>query len=254
MWNDRPGEGSVDPPGAALIGVISGDRHVAAEAKPPSTRPRTPSHRPHPDRPTTESRRHPGLRAAVGLVLVALLACDVERGLPERDSASDPAPAVAADSLGTLSSLQEVLDSVLDLEYRALAFYERALQDFGPVRPFSHAAQAEEWHVRALMRLYAAHSLPVPPDRSRERMPPHASVREACSEAVLGERAAGRYYERVLDGDLPADVRAVLQSLARSSLERHAVAFERCAEGRPPPWGDEDGPGRRRRGRGSGRR
>lgn len=48
----------------------------------------------------------------------------------------------------------DAANEALDDEHKAIATYERAIVDFGPVRPFLNTVEAERGHVEALRRLF----------------------------------------------------------------------------------------------------
>lgn len=141
-----------------------------------------------------------------------------------RESATDPA--VAPED-------QEVffaVDAAIQDEYRAELIYEKVLDDYGPVRPFSNIVNAEVRHSEALARLYESRGLPVPESRwSAQEIPGFPSVSEACRAGVEAEMENAEIYADYMDLPMPDDIRFVFENNQRASLENHLPAFQRCS-------------------------
>lgn len=146
--------------------------------------------------------------------------------------------------------LRLALEEVLDDEYRARATYRAVTERYGPVRPFSAIAEAEDRHVRALLPLFHRHGFPVPEDPWADRVEAPASLRDACAAGVAAELENAAMFDRLLPvvADHP-EVAEVFERLREASAERHLPAFRRCLarEGDREPRDCGAGPRRRRR-------
>lgn len=125
-----------------------------------------------------------------------------------------------------LAAMEEAIQD----EFRAELIYDKVLEDFGSVRPFSNIVNAEVRHSDAVAGLYVARGLPVPESRwSLSEIPAFSSITEACAAGVVAEVENAEIYERYLDLQLPLDVETVFEYNRRASLENHLPAFERCS-------------------------
>jgi rubrerythrin len=152
----------------------------------------------------------------------------------------------------------DALGEALDDEYRALATYERVIEDFGPVRPFVNIREAEARHIAALSALFARYGLPLRRNTWPGKVARFASVRAACLAGVAAEIENSRLYERLLARARQGDVRAVFLRLQEESQLRHLRAFRRSIVRRrrketptgipsEPAESSRTGPTRRRR-------
>ncbi len=116
----------------------------------------------------------------------------------------------------------------LDDEYKARAFYRLVIKTFGPVRPFINIVEAEDTHARALEALCARYGIPLPADDWETKLPPPASIVEACRAGVEGEIENMAMYDRFLKDATISDIRALFQRLQARSRDAHLPAFERC--------------------------
>lgn len=123
-------------------------------------------------------------------------------------------------------TLPEMLQYAIEDEHLALAEYEAIMQEFGVVRPFSNIAETEKAHIGWLEDLYVKYKLAVPNvNTSGHTMVPE-SLFAAAEIGVEAEQVNIAMYEKFLQEQLPADVRAVFEQLKRSS-ENHLQSFER---------------------------
>ncbi len=135
--------------------------------------------------------------------------------------------------------LASILNEAIQDEYKARALYQKVIEKFGEVRPFSNIVEAENRHIRALLPLFERYGLPVPPDDWASRVEAPASLLEACQQGVEAEIENMEMYARLLQQseDFP-EVRRVLRELQRASKENHLPAFQRCVErGKSPGRG-----------------
>ncbi len=122
-------------------------------------------------------------------------------------------------------SLADMLTYAIQDEYAARAEYETILGDYGSVRPFSNILRAEETHIDALLPLFAEYGVTAPADDGAEHTVLPDNLTSAYQTGVNAEVTNIAMYELFLEQNLPADVRAVFESLMHAS-ENHLRAFQ----------------------------
>jgi rubrerythrin len=130
------------------------------------------------------------------------------------------------------SALQRRLDTALDDERHAIAFYRAVMGEFGERRPFSNIIHAERRHANALLAQYERLGLLPPHDRWAE----HAfalpdSFADACDAAVVAEVRNGAIYDTLIEETEDETVKTVFERLRWASVERHLPAFRRHGSG-----------------------
>jgi len=141
--------------------------------------------------------------------------------------------------------LASILNEAIQDEYKARALYQKVIEKFGEVRPFSNIVEAENRHIQALLPLFERYGLPVPPDDWPSRVEAPSSLLEACQQGVEAEIENMEMYARLLEQseDFP-EVQGVLRELQRASKENHLPAFRRCVERGGTPGRGGGRPGR----------
>ena len=162
--------------------------------------------------------------------------------LPAVLSLAVPALAIASDSEKPRldAATEQALIGALEDEYKARALYEKILERFGPVRPFSNIVRAEQRHIERLLPLFARYDVAVPEDTWPQRVSAPATLREACADGVTAEEENAALYEGYLSTVQAPDVRAVFLYLRDASQDHHRPAFQRCLDRR----GDGSGRGK----------
>jgi len=122
-------------------------------------------------------------------------------------------------------SLADMLTYAIQDEYVAYAEYALIIRDFGSVRPFASIINAEQTHINALLPLFAEFGVAAPSDSSAEHTLATSNLTEAYQAGVSAEVTNIAMYDLFLEQDLPAEVRAVFESLLRAS-ENHLRAFQ----------------------------
>jgi len=125
----------------------------------------------------------------------------------------------------TSLSLADMLTYAIQDEYAARAEYEVILDDYGTVRPFSNILRAEETHIDTLLPIFAEYGVAAPADVGADHAALPDDLTSAYQTGVNAEVTNIAMYELFLEQDLPADVRAVFESLMRAS-ENHLSAFQ----------------------------
>ena len=127
-------------------------------------------------------------------------------------------------------TLKERLTLALLDEYKSRATYAQVIEKFGPVRPFVNIHEAENRHIEALKRLFAAYQIEIPVDHWPGHLTAPETLREACRQAIEAEQDNMTMYDRILAETTEPDVRRVLEHLQAASRDRHLPAFERCLQ------------------------
>lgn len=120
------------------------------------------------------------------------------------------------------------LREALEDAYRARATYRKAIEAFGPIRPFVHIMQAEARHVRALRALLDRLGAEPPQDTWADRVPAPDTLAEACAAAVRAEIDKKAMYERLMPLVRDPAARRLLRRFEEASQLRHLPAFRRC--------------------------
>ena len=151
------------------------------------------------------------------------------------------AGAWAADGVaaGTLSestaSLRKALDTAIDDERHAIAFYAAVMKTHGERRPFANIIHAERRHEAALLRQYTRLGLTPPTDRWQDHTfeVPKTFV-DACDASAVAEVRNVKMYDDLTESVTDEQVLAVFDSLRGASAEKHLPAFRRHGNG----WAD----------------
>lgn len=122
-------------------------------------------------------------------------------------------------------SLQEMLTYALQDEYLARAEYEKIIENFGSIRPFSNIIRSEETHINLLLPLFETHRYTLPADTSSKYVEVPKDIKTALEIGVQAEIDNIAMYESFREKDIPADVRDVFQRLKAAS-ENHLGAFQ----------------------------
>lgn len=123
------------------------------------------------------------------------------------------------------------LDSALQDERHAEAFYSAVMAKFGEVRPFSNIINAERQHEAIMIDLYQTYDIAAPENGyATAALEAPATLIDACKIGVEAEIANRDLYDVNL---LPAvsaypDITLVLQRLRDASEDKHLPAFQRC--------------------------
>ena len=125
---------------------------------------------------------------------------------------------------------QALIDAVND-GYKAKAIYQKVIDKFGAVRPFSNIIKAEETHIGELRPLFNKYGIAIPKDEWVKQAPEFASLREACEAAVTEEIENAKMYDGFLTFVKEQDIVSVFKRLRSASQDNHLPAFQRCAGG-----------------------
>jgi hypothetical protein len=131
---------------------------------------------------------------------------------------------------GISEDAKNALNRAIDDEYKAFSVYEKTIEKFGMVRPFSMIIRAEESHISSLKALFDKYGLEIPKNNWTGKIIPENTLREACQTGVEAEIANAKLYKEEL---LPLvvdyeDITIVFTNLMDASQQKHLVAFEKC--------------------------
>lgn len=124
---------------------------------------------------------------------------------------------------------QALIDAIQD-EYKARALYQKVIDTFGDVRPFSNIVKAEELHVEELKPLFEHYGVDVPQDEWYEKVPEFATVQDACEAGVTAEIENAGMYDEFFQFVQEQDIIDVFTYLRDVSQDKHLPAFQRCAD------------------------
>ena len=153
-------------------------------------------------------------------------------GCSSSSSPTEPSPlevSTTTNSSTLSATTAAALNSAIDDEYKARAFYDAVIDEFGPIRPFVPIRDAETRHIEALVRLFNAYSLSAPSDPHAGQLKAPDTVQEACQIAVQAEIDNAALYDEILVGVTEEDVIMVFGRLQAASLDNHLPAFKRCS-------------------------
>ena len=142
---------------------------------------------------------------------------------------------------------QALIDAIND-EYKAKAIYQKVLEDFGDVRPFTNIIKAEQTHIQLLLPLFQKYGLDVPEDSWAEKAPEFDTLQDACEAGVQAEIENAGMYDEFFSFVQEDDILATFIRLRDASQDKHLPAFQRCAanEGRMRGARQKQAPGRGR--------
>lgn len=147
--------------------------------------------------------------------------------------ATPPSPPAASAPEGQ-PTLRRALDTALDDERRARAFYAAVMRAHGERRPFANIIRAESRHEAALLAQHERLGLTAPADRWADHaFEVPASFAEACDASVVAEVRNADLYDELIAAVDDEQVIAVFRNLQAASRERHLPAFRRRGSG----WG-----------------
>jgi hypothetical protein len=122
----------------------------------------------------------------------------------------------------------EALNEALQDEYKAEATYQKVVDNFGDVRPFTNIIRAEQTHSGALKTLYVKYGLTIPQNEWSDKIPDFISVADACEAGVEAEVTNVAIYDRLFSQVDNQDILQVFTALRDASQEKHLPAFQRC--------------------------
>lgn len=170
----------------------------------------------------------PMTRSTAALFTASILALTTLTAMGPKDST--PTNVIQHDQAKV--DLKVALDTALDDERKAKAFYKAVMEKFGERRPFSNIIQAEQRHANALIAQYERLNLPVPEDRWKDHtFEVPDSFQETADMSIVAEIENVAVYDRIESMVSDEQVLAVFDNLRWASQERHLRAFTRHGSG-----------------------
>jgi hypothetical protein len=123
---------------------------------------------------------------------------------------------------------KEALIATLNDEFKAEATYQKVMDKFGEIRPFSNIINAEQRHSDSLIVLFNKYDLKIPENDWYEKVSEFDSIQEACQAGVEAEIENVGLYDEMFSKVDNQDIIQVFTSLRAASQEKHLPAFERC--------------------------
>lgn len=124
-------------------------------------------------------------------------------------------------------SIESMLIYALKDEYLAKATYEKIIETYGDIKPFSKIVLAEQTHINLLLPLFETYAIELPAVPTADEITLPESISSALATGVEAEKENILLYETFLSQtNLPDDVRAVFESL-QSASEKHLEAFSK---------------------------
>lgn len=111
-------------------------------------------------------------------------------------------------------------------EYKALATYQKVVDTFGAVQPFSSIMRAEQQHIAALEKLFVRYGVEIPVNDWYDRVPAFDSVTAASAAGVQAEIDNAALYDRLFAAVDEPDIVQVFTRLRDTSQYNHLPAFQ----------------------------
>ena len=156
------------------------------------------------------------------------------RGVPgrptNRGANCQIGPSLPLAEPGTLDEAEvDALVEAINDEYKALSVYQKVVDKFGDVRPFTNIIRAEEQHIAALETLFVRYGIEIPENDWYSQVPEFDSVTAACQAGVQAEIDNAALYDGLFAAVDEPDIIQVFTSLRDASQYKHLPAFERCS-------------------------
>ena len=170
-------------------------------------------------------------RSTFALLTTSILALTTLTAMGPKDAA--PTKVIQHDQAKV--DLKVALDTALDDERRAKAFYKAVMEKFGDRKPFSNIIHSEQRHANALIAQYERLNLPIPDDHweNHSFIVPN-SFQETADMSIVAEIENVAIYDRIESMVSDEQVLAVFKRLRWASQERHLHAFARHGSGWRP--------------------
>lgn len=139
------------------------------------------------------------------------------------------------DPSSPLPLMHQAMRIALYDEYRARATYQKVVDAFGQVPPFSNIVGAEDRHVTRLEALFAVHNASMVIDDWPHKVVISPVFVENCEAGVAAEIENIAMYDALLPYADAPDVREAFYRLQAASYNNHLPAFRRCVASNAQP-------------------
>ena len=134
------------------------------------------------------------------------------------------------------TATKAALDEALQDAYRSYYTYQAVLADLGTTAPFADIAVSELSYANTLADLYTSRDATPPATQWNAGNVPHfANLQQACLGAEESEVATELMFQRLLQLNLPTDLRQAFDTLRTTARNTHRLAFRNCAGGSVVP-------------------
>lgn len=125
---------------------------------------------------------------------------------------------------------KQALNSAIDEERMAKAIYEKVVETFGPISPFSWIIGDEQCHINRVARLLTKYGLPIPPDRwAGNVLLEFTSKQQACEVGAQAEFDNAAFYDTMIPQVSHDDIASAFSMLRDVSRYKHLPAFQNWA-------------------------
>lgn len=126
--------------------------------------------------------------------------------------------------------VKDALNRAIEDEYKAMSTYQKIIEKFGMIRPFSMVENAEEQHIASLKGIFDKYGITVPANNWVNKITIPTTLTQACQTGVEAETANIKLYKEEL---LPLvkdyeDITIIFTNLMEASEQKHLPAFQRC--------------------------
>ncbi|WP_324172919.1 DUF2202 domain-containing protein [Sulfurimonas sp.] len=115
-------------------------------------------------------------------------------------------------------------------EYKANAYYQKVIDTYGSVIPFSNIVQAEVRHYTALEQLCKNYDVTPPINDWYDKIQIGSSLAECCQDGADAEMANIEMYDNLLPFVTQDDIRDVFYREQAASYNNHLPAFQACSQ------------------------
>jgi hypothetical protein len=123
----------------------------------------------------------------------------------------------------------QALSLTLNDEFKAEATYQKVIDKFGEIRPFTNIINAEQKHSDALISIFEKYNLTIPDNDWYNKVKEQDSIKDACKEGVNAEIENIDLYDNLLSKIDNQDIIFIFESLRDASKYNHLPAFQRCS-------------------------
>lgn len=115
-------------------------------------------------------------------------------------------------------------------EYRANAYYQKVIDTFGMVAPFSNIVQAEVRHYSGIENICQKYGVTPPINDWYEKIQIGSTLAECCQDGVDAEIANIEMYDNLLQYVVYDDIRELFYRDQAASYNNHLPAFTQCLQ------------------------
>jgi len=160
------------------------------------------------------------LRKVLILLIIALLLAGCDRYEPSAYGGEEITGSEVA-----------ALNLAMNDAYKARAFCEKVIKDFGDIAPFTKIIKSENNNIKALEKLFKEYDLEILTDDWSTKTPKFNSIEEACEAGRNVEIENIELYDMLFTIVEKEDMITTFKNLQGASRNNHLPAFETCLAG-----------------------